>query len=351
MAKKITQKQIELILRTPFTVSYGSSSTRTAFLIRTEDGGIGEGTIPFYYGIDFDELKAAWARADETLTSFPETVEAIPGAIEPGIPAPARAALDIAFHDRLGKRFGKPVYALYDLPEPAPMTTSYTISIDTPEAMAEMALSIKDYPCLKVKLGAPGQEDLDEERLRAIRSVRPDAKIRLDANAGWDADGAIALIKRLEKFDLECVEQPTAKDDIEGMGKIQKVTELPIVADESVQTLDDIDRLHEAGVAGINVKLMKCGGIGPAEKMIRRAKSYGMKVMLGCMVETSVGVGAMVQFMGLADWIDLDTPLLISNDPFTGLNYSKNATLLPNLKNGLGISLKPDCSDFFEESK
>ena len=278
MRKKIEWVQYELVLKTPFTVSYGSSSTRTAFLIRTDDGGFGEGTIPFYYGIPFAEMTAAWGRAAGK--SFPETVDEIPAAIEPGIPAPAAAALDIAYHDRLARKLGVGLYALIGLARPAPVPTSYTISLDRPEVMAEAALRVKSYPFLKVKLGTPGKESLDEERIRAIRAARPDARIRVDANAAWDAEGAIALIRRLEKYDLELVEQPTAAEDIAGMGRVQKATGLPVVADESVRTLADIDRLHEAGVRGVNVKLMKCGGIAPAVAIARRAKEYGMGVML-----------------------------------------------------------------------
>lgn len=344
--KNIVWTRLELNLKTPFTVSYGSSSTRTAFIVRTADGGLGEGTIPFYYGIPFEKMTAAWDRAAHT--PFPETIEEISERIESGIPAPAAAALDIAYHDRLAREIGVGVYALYGLPRPTVKTTSYTISIDTPEKMARAASEISSYPILKVKLGAPGQEDVDEERIRAIRAVRPDAKIRLDANAGWDAAGAIRLIRRLEKYDLELVEQPTAKDDFPGMGEVQRSVGVPVVADESVCSLADIDRLHAAGVTGINVKLMKCGGIAPAVAMIRRAKDLGMGVMLGCMVETSVGVTAMAQLIGMADWIDLDTPLLISNDPFEGLAYTDAAALLPPGGIGLGLTIKPESASIFE---
>ena len=345
MRKKIEWVQYELVLKTPFIVSYGSSSTRTAFLIRTDDGGFGEGTIPFYYGIPFAAMTAAWGRAAGKF--FPETVDEIPAAIEPGIPAPAAAALDIAYHDRLARKLGVGLYALIGLARPAPVPTSYTISLDRPEVMAEAALRVKSFPFLKVKLGTPGKESLDEERIRAIRAARPDARIRVDANAAWDAEGAIALIRRLEKYDLELVEQPTAADDIAGMGRVQKATGLPVVADESVRTLADIDRLHEAGVRGVNVKLMKCGGIAPAVAIARRAKEYGMGVMLGCMVETSAGVSAMAALVSLADWIDLDTPLLTANDPFEGLSYDEKGSLLPTAGFGLGVALKKEARGLF----
>ncbi|NMB94399.1 MAG: dipeptide epimerase [Flexilinea flocculi] len=343
MNKRLTWTELTLNLKNPFTVSYGSSTTRTAYWIRLDnDEGWGEGTIPFYYGIDFKTMTDYWDRAAQKQEPFPESIEEIPQWIDKTAPSPAQTALDIAFYDRIGKQQHKPIYELLGVPKPQPMITSYTISIDTPEAMAAMADSIQNYPYIKIKLGAPGEEDLDEKRLKAIRAVRPDARLRIDANAGWKADDAIRLVKRLEKFNLELIEQPTAKKDFQGMGRVQSETAIPIVADESVQTIEDIDRLHAAGVQGINLKLMKCGGLTNGLLMLKRAKSYGMKVMLGCMVETSVGVGAMTHLMGLADWIDLDTPMLISNDPFRGLHYTDQAELIPPTGFGIGLELKSD---------
>lgn len=343
MEKRLSWTELTLNLRNPFTVAYGSSTSRTAYWIRLEnDAGWGEGTIPFYYGIDFSTMTDYWDRAAEKQDPFPETIDSIRDWIDHSAPKPAQTALDIAFHDRIGKLRNKPIYELLGVPKPGPMITSYTISIDTPQEMARMAESVRAYPFIKIKLGSPGQEDLDEARLEAIRKVRPDARLRIDANAGWKAEDAIKLVRRLEKFDLELIEQPTAKDDFEGMGLVQAETDIPVIADESVQSIDDIDRLQAAGVRGINLKLMKCGGLTNGLAMLKRAKSYGMKVMLGCMVETSVGVGAMSHLMGLADWIDLDTPMLISNDPFRGLIYTGNATLLPPEGPGIGLQLKED---------
>ncbi len=340
MKNRLSWSELTLNLKNPFTVSYGSSTTRTAYWIRLDnDEGWGEGTIPFYYGIDFKTMTDYWDQAAQKQEPFPESIEEIAPWIDKTAPPPAQTALDIAFHDRIGKQLHKPIYELLGVPKPLPMITSYTISIDTPEAMAKMAASIQNYPFIKIKLGAPGEEDLDEARLEAIRSVRPDARLRIDANAGWKAEDAIRLVHRLEKFDLELIEQPTAKKDFQGMGLVQAETDIPIVADESVQTIEDIDRLQAAGVQGINLKLMKCGGLTNGLAMLKRAKSYGMKVMLGCMVETSVGVGAMTHLMGLADWIDLDTPMLISNDPFLGLTYTDCAELIPPTGFGIGLTL------------
>ena len=202
-----------------------------------------------------------------------------------------------------------------------------------------MARKIAGYPVIKVKLGSQGEEAAreDEARLAAIRAVRPDARLRIDANAGWTPEEAVVRLKALEKFDLEMVEQPVAKHDFAGMGYVQAHTALPVVADESVQTLDDVERLAAVGVAGINLKLMKVGGLAPALILLMRARQLGMKVMLGCMVETSLGPTAMLHLAGLADWLDLDSPLLISNDPFQGVIYDEHANLYLPDRPGIGV--------------
>jgi len=189
--------------------------------------------------------------------------------------------------------------------------------------MARMAREVPNRPVLKLKLGS---ED-DAVRVAAVRSARPDARLYLDANAAWSPDEAVARIRELERFGLDLVEQPVPKEDIEGMGQVQARVNVPIVADESVQTLADVERLAAAGVQGINLKLMKVGGLAPALQMLKRARALGMRIMLGCMIETSLGVTAMAHLISLADWIDLDAPLLIRNDPFEGVRYDERARI------------------------
>lgn len=334
----LTWEMIPLKLRNPFRLSYGVTDTRQAFWIRLrEDEGWGEGTIAPYYGITPEALAATWQQAAEKDRGFPDEVEQIAAWVGGDGPATARTALELALYDRIGRRSGLPLYRLLDLPEPRPMPTSFTIAIDTPEAMAQMAAQIQDYPIIKVKLGS---ED-DEARLAAIRAARPDARLRVDANAGWTLEGAYRHIAALEKFNLEMIEQPLAWDQIEGMGQLQRATSIPIVADESVQSLEHVERLAAAGVAGINLKLMKVGGVTLANRMLKRAVELGLRVMLGCMIETSLGTTAMLHMAGLAEWIDLDAPMLISNDPFDGVRYDEHATAsLPIGRAGIGAVLK-----------
>lgn len=334
----LTWEKVTLQLRNPFRLSYGVSETRQAFLIHLAgNAGWGEGTIPPYYGVDQDAMTAFWDAAAERTDPLPDD----PAAIETWVglkgPAPARCALDLALYDRIGRQRHLPLWHLLGLPEPTPRPTSFTIAIDTPEGMARMAAELSGFPVIKVKLGGDGD---DEIRLAAIREARPDAKLRVDANAGWTYIAAQEYLRRFEKFDLEMIEQPLAKDAIEEMGLLQSQTSIPIVADESVQTVADVQRLADAGVSGINVKLMKAGGLTPALRLIRLARERGMRIMLGCMVETSVGTTAMAHLIGLAEWLDLDAPMLISNDPFDGIRYAEGANVLVPDRPGIGAVLK-----------
>jgi L-alanine-DL-glutamate epimerase-like enolase superfamily enzyme len=333
----LSYELLVLNLRNPFRLSYGVSDTRNAYWIRLKDDeGWGEGTIPPYYHIQAGEMTRFWDQAAQNPKPFPDDPDEILAWIDPNGPAPARCALELAFYDRIARRQGVPLYQLLGLPKPGPRPTSFTIAIDTPEAMAQMALQIKDYPVIKVKLGS----DDDGARLAAIRAARPDAKLRVDANAGWTRAEALRYIHELEPFQLEMIEQPLAKNDIEGLGIIQTATSIPIVADESVQTLQDVESLAAAGVQGINLKLMKAGGLTPALKMLRRAVDLGMKVMLGCMIETSIGTTAMAHLAGQAEWFDLDAPILITNDPFDGIRYDAHANFTIPDRPGIGAILK-----------
>jgi L-alanine-DL-glutamate epimerase-like enolase superfamily enzyme len=213
------------------------------------------------------------------------------------------------------------------------MPTSFTIAIAAPEEMARLASEAAAYPILKIKLGS----DDDVTRLAAVRAARPDARLRVDANAGWAADEAVEKLRTLERFGLELVEQPTQREDFAGMGAVQAHTDLPVVADESVRSLADVEALAAVGVRGINLKLMKVGGLAPAVRILRRAKGLGMRVMLGCMIETSLGATAAAHLAGMADWLDLDAPLLISNDPFDGVRFGSGGEVSLPRRPGIGV--------------
>lgn len=340
---RLTWEPVVLRLRTAFRVAYGASETRTAHWLRlADDAGWGEGTIPPYYGISDQAMAAYWQAAAEQLRPFPDDPAGIAAWVGEDGPAPARCAVDLALHDRIGRQRGAPIYQLLGLPRPPVLPTSYTISIGEPAEMAEMARAAAAYPILKIKLGTGD----DLSRLAAVRAARPDARLRVDANAAWSPDEAVRNVQALEPFGLELVEQPVPKDAFEGMGFVQAHTRLPVVADESVRTLADVERLAAAGVRGINLKLMKVGGLAPALAILHRAKALDMQVLLGCMVETSLGVTAMLHLASLADWLDLDAPLLIANDPFDGATY--DAQMGMHLPNGAGIGVQ--VRRFFDDS-
>ena len=334
----LTYTPITLHLRNPFRLSYGVSETRQVYWIRlASDAGWGEAAIPPYYGVDPGAMCAYWNRMAGSERPFPEKVADIPAWVGLDGPAPARCALDLALHDRIGREQGQPIYRLLGLPRPKTLSTSFTIAIDTPEEMARMAREADQFPAIKVKLGGEGD---DEERIAAIRAARPDARLRLDANAGWSYEQAQTYLHKLEPYRLELVEQPLAKDQIEAMGRLQQETAIPLVADESLQSLADLERLAKAGVRGVNLKLMKLGGLSSGLACLHRANELGLRIMLGCMVETSIGTTAMAHLAGLAEWIDLDAPMLIRDDPFEGVTYDTRGRIQVPERPGIGIKRK-----------
>lgn len=334
----LTWEKITLKLRKPFRLSYGTSEERQAYWIRlNNDEGWGEGTIPPYYNVSSAIMEDYWRNTDLRGEALPDQFEAIANWIDPDGPAPARAAIDLALHDYLSKKQGLPLYAALGLDRPLPKPSSFTIAVDTPAAMAEEATRVLHFPIIKVKLGG---DDQDIQRLEAVREARPDARLLVDANAGWDPAQAEGYLKHLEHLNVELLEQPLGPSEIEGMGRLQALTSIPIVADESVRTLKDVKDLAKAGVRGVNIKLMKVGGLSPALEMIRLARHYRMKIMLGCMIETSIGLTAMSHLAGLADWLDLDASLLVSNDPFEGMSFDETATVRVTDRPGIGVRLR-----------
>ena len=333
-----TCETIQLQLRIPFRLSYGASEQRQAHWIRMRgDEGWGEGTIPPYYNISRQSMLDYWQKQSERVDPLPVSFDEIRDWLDPEGPAPARAAIDLALHDYISRKQGLPLYAAMGLKRPAPKSSSFTISVDTPQAMATEAMRVDKFPIIKLKFAG---DALDMERLEAVRKARPEARLMVDANAGWSQPQAKDYLKFLERQNVELVEQPLGISELEAMGDLQALTSIPIVADESVRTLQDVKMLQEAGVRGVNIKLMKVGGLTPALDMIYWAKEKNMQVMLGCMIETSVGLTAMAHLSGFADWLDLDASLLVTNDPFEGLRFDENATIHVPEKPGLGVTLR-----------
>lgn len=226
----------------------------------------------------------------------------------------AVAAVDAALHDWLGKRFDVSTANWLGLDSGRHPATSFTIGIDEPDRIAEKVSEAEAYPILKVKVGS----DHDEEVLSIVRQHAPRKTIRVDANTAWSVDGALARLPMLASFGVELLEQPITAGDLEGLRRLKEADVCAIVADESCVVRADVATLAGC-VDGINIKLSKCGGIREAVKMIHIARGLGMRVMLGCMIESALGVAAAAQLAPLADWLDLDSHLLLSSRPFTGL--------------------------------
>jgi L-alanine-DL-glutamate epimerase-like enolase superfamily enzyme len=256
----------------------------------------------------------------------------------------AKAAIDIALHDWHSKAQNISVHSFLKINssplsegegqgERLPFCT-FTIGFDTDEIIKQKIKEATDFTILKIKLGTSN----DKKFVKTIRTFT-DKPICVDVNQGWkNADEALDMISFLKENNCLFVEQPLPKNLIEEQKKLFKKSPLPIIADEALQTLDDLMVLKDF-YHGINVKLMKCGGISKAKELIEVASQYNLKILIGCMSESSCGVSAAAQLSSLANWVDLDGPLLISNDPYTGVNYSDGKILLSD-KSGLGIATK-----------
>jgi L-alanine-DL-glutamate epimerase-like enolase superfamily enzyme len=330
-------KPMLLKLTHAWTISRNTSTEKkNGLLSLTADGvtGFGEAAANVRYGQSWESGEAAFARvqkAVEGLSPWEHLVWLHRAETEAGGDSQIVAALDMALWDWKGKKLGVPVHRLLGMPEHRMAVTTYSIGIDTPEVMQQKVKEGDQYPSLKVKVGLPN----DEENVRAIRAVTK-KPIRVDANEGWKTpEAAIAKIQWLSTMGIEFVEQPMPASENAAMKAVKAASPLPLVADESVLHPRDVPAL--VGLFdGINVKLAKCGGITRALEMVAIGRALGFKLMLGCMIESSLGIAAGVAVAPLFDWLDLDGNLLISNDPFKGLTIVDGRWREP-MGPGLGV--------------
>jgi len=325
-----------LELRHAFTIATSSRTTTPVMLVEVEKDGIigyGEASMPPYLGESHETASAFLSKVD--LSTFPDPfqlTEILPAidAIAPGNPA-AKAAVDIALHDWVGKKFGQPWFRLWGLDPARTPVTSFTIGIDTKEVVRQKTREAAEYKVLKVKLG----RDNDRDMIETIREVT-DVPIRGDANQGWKTkEDALATLEWLATKNVEFVEQPMAKTMVDEHAWLRERSPVPIIGDEAVQRLADVRKAW--GVYdGINIKLMKSTGMREAYAMMVLARALEMKVMLGCMTETSVAISAAAQLSPLVDWADLDGALLIKNDPFDGARVVNGKVVLTESP-GIGV--------------
>jgi len=327
----------QLKLKHVFTIATNSRSHTPAMLVEIEHDGVtgyGEASMPPYLGESYDSASLFFSKMDLSQFSDPfqleETLNYVNG-LAPGNYA-AKASIDIALHDLIGKLKGKPVYEMWGLNPAHTIDTTFTIGIDEVDVVKEKTREAASFNMIKIKLG----RDNDKEIVSAVKafSIKP---LCVDINQGWtDKHFALDMIWWLKDQGVVFVEQPLSKTSMDDTAWLTERSPLPIIADEAIQTINDVDAMK--GVySGINIKLMKCGGMEAAKTMIRTARSLGLRVMIGCMTETSCAVTAAAQLCPLADWADLDGNLLIDNDPFEGLKIVNGRVKLPELP-GLGIT-------------
>ena len=341
---KINYWHYNLPFRFPFTISRGTKTHQSTLIVELEYFGIkgyGEAPAITYYNITvekmIEELEKKKAMIEKFAFTDPERYWHYLHHLIPDNPFLV-CALDIAAWDLYGKMKRKKLYELWKLDISKNPITDYTIGIDSIEKMVEK-MREKPWPIYKVKVGTEN----DIETVKALRE-NTDAIIRVDANAGWTVEEALKKIPLLKELGVELVEQPLAKDDWEGMKILFEKSPLPLFADESCALENDVEKC-KGFFHGINIKLTKCSGITPAKRMIKKAKELDLKVMIGCMNETTIGTAAIAHLLPLLDFVDMDGPLLLAEDIASGISYDFGKI---NYQDGPGLGIKLTHQDFIK---
>ncbi len=334
---KLTFEPYTLQLKHVFTIATSSRSTTPVMLTKIEyDGfvGYGEASMPPYLGESQETAAKFLSKVDLSQFKNPFEMETILDYIDSidEKNTAAKASVDIALHDLTGKIMKQPWFNIWGYDKTKTPYTSFTIGIDTPEVVRQKVKEAEEYKILKVKLG----RETDKEMIETIRSVT-DKPLTVDINQGWkEKEFALEMIHWLNERGTQFIEQPMPKDQIDDIAWLTEKSPLPTIGDESVQRLDDVRKAY--GVySGVNIKLMKCTGMREANKMLNLARALDMKVMLGCMTETSCAISAAAQLSPMVDWADLDGNLLISNDPYKGVEVVDGRVIL-NDNPGIGLN-------------
>ena len=343
---RITVETFTVNKRFPLTISRGTTTQTTNILVTVEQDGIegwGEAS-PFSLGNyrqSTQMLQESLNQVTPLLSNFSplerQQIELVLHKAQ--VPSSAQAALDIALYDWLGKKVGLPLWRLWGLNRNAIVPTSVTIGINPPEAARARVrdwLQFTDVRVLKVKLGSPNGIKADQEMLIAVREEAPTQELYVDANGGWNLEDAVIMCNWLANFGVKYVEQPLAQGEEDKLAQLKKRSPLPIFVDESCLTSRDIPQLANC-IDGINIKLMKAGGLSEAMRMVHTARSHNLQVMFGCYSDSSLSNTAAAHLSPLADYLDLDSHLNLKDDPFTGATI-QNGRVLPNEQPGLGVS-------------
>jgi L-alanine-DL-glutamate epimerase-like enolase superfamily enzyme len=334
---KIAVEHVRLVPHHPFQIARETQRERDVFIFELRWKGIagyGESSPSPYYGEGPHSVLEAIELLRNRIDGEPEAIKSRVAAGDLrellDLHSSVRAAVDIALWDLIGKRDGKPLCELLGLDPVDTPATSYTIGMGPPDVVDGKVDEAADYRILKMKMGLPGDIALLE---RVIE--RSGKTIRVDANEGWDVETAIQMCGVLADKGIEFVEQPIHHAREEDLRTLKRLSPIPVILDESIRSVEDVRNRRDQG-HGINVKLMKCGGITPALEMIEEARKAGLRVMLGCMLETSIGITAAAHISPLVDYADLDGNLLVENDPFVGVTVQNGKLVLPSGP-GLGV--------------
>ncbi|MGA9589059.1 MAG: dipeptide epimerase, partial [Salegentibacter sp.] len=324
--------KFDLELKDTFTISHGSRNFQPTLIVALSDGGFtgyGEAAATSYYGVTVEKmqasLKSVEALVAENIHRTPEELWELTFPHLKDNPF-AQCALDIAMHDLHGKRNGLPLYKMWGLDLKKIPLTNYTIGIDSVENMIRKIREFP-WPLYKIKLGTDDDISIIKELRRHTNSV-----FRVDANAGWTLEQALKNIEAFKDLNVEFIEQPLKTSDLEGMKELYKRSPLPLIADESCIVEADVEKCAPY-FHGVNIKLTKCAGLTPGRRMITKARELGLKVMVGCMTESTVGISAIAQLLPLLDYVDMDGGLLIKSDIADGVKVYDEAVHFPN-RNG-----------------
>jgi L-alanine-DL-glutamate epimerase-like enolase superfamily enzyme len=335
----LSHEVISLETRYPFVIARGGYAAHENVVVRlVDDEGIegwGEAAPNRYYGESVGSVIAALEQFVPILSSADAwSLEAVEAQLDRALRGngSAKSAVSAALHDIVGKRLGVPVYRMWGLDAADVPQSSFTIAIADNEGLRQRIADAAQYPILKVKLGT----DHDMDIIRLVRKAAPDKRLRVDANAAWTPAEAVGMTAFLKDYDVEFVEQPVAAHDLEGLRFVRARSPLPIIADESCLVATDIPRLAGA-VDGINLKLAKCGSLREAMRMVHVARSLGMMVMAGCMIESSLGISAIAQIAPLLDHADFDGAALLADDPYSGVTIAGGSIKLSDGP-GLGVT-------------
>ncbi len=333
----LTTEVLTLHTRHRFVIARGGESEYRTIMVRITDGdgleGWGEAAASRFYGESVETVVAALGHYAPLLGDDPFQLDAVERRLEVALGgnAAARAAISAALHDLVARRLGLPLWRYWGLDAAQAPRSTFTIGLDTAEAMRRKVEEAADYPILKVKLGT----DDDVAILRAIRQAT-DRELRVDANCAWTAAHAVAMLPVLAEFGVTVLEQPVSAGDLDGLAQVRRRAAIPIIADESCVVAADIPALV-GRVDGINIKLAKCGSLREALRMIAIARAHAMTVMVGCMIESSLGITAAAHLTPLVDIVDLDGAALLRDDPFRGATIAGGQVVLP-AGPGLGVT-------------